>query len=367
MSNRFFCWIFVVGVCGVALAGCLDPVGDDPDPDSDPPDTSDSTQDDDQGESDKHGEETDADGDAEDGSDDEQEPPRPDVELVLLENDVPVLAGVPTPILVQIVNVGDVEGDLKVLAEGPPSWTLEVDPAGLSLASGEEANVSVEVTAPEDAEVGDSETIEITITDGEGDVLDAGGVDVVVDYPYEQDVWFNWQTLRLNVLVLGVQDPVVGSAIMEGIERWEVGIDQLAPELWEDPSLVEDLEIRVHWPAVDGPPPSDFVPNVLFVPQGFNAITGGFGTVRCIATAPMLAGWGSMAHTAAHEFGHCLGLDHVYDEGVEYEPAFDILGGGESGFVSCPSNLNLQVMERAFTGGSGTVQMATRAYHQADC
>ena len=158
------------------------------------------------------------------------------------------------------------------------------------------------------------------------------------------------------MLVLAVDDPVVGDAIRQGILTWEQGLANM------DPELAARLELRVHW-APDGVPPAGIAHDILFVPQGFLA-TQSYPVFRCISTAPMLAGWGSMVHTAAHEFGHCLGLSHVFEHGVEYSPSEDIMGGGLTGVTSCPSNLNVAILKMALDGKTGTLGMPRSYYEQ---
>lgn len=213
-------------------------------------------------------------------------------------------------------------------------------------------------------------TVSLTVTDDEGTTNTTEVPIAVAETVYVQEVWFTWDRPQLDVLILGVQDPVVGAAIQEAIDAWEDGAPQLAPA-W----LADTLSFRVHWPVLGGVPPADFDPDIYFVPAGFFASQGPTDGA-CTAHAPV----GYLApdpldteelyFTAAHEFGHCLGLTHVFENGEEYEPAFDLLGGGsvhDSFGKSCPSNLNVQVLERVFSGASGTVAMAPWDYHQSDC
>ncbi len=182
---------------------------------------------------------------------------------------------------------------------------------------------------------------------------------VTADHEYEQPVWFNWNTTELDVLVMGINDPLYVRAILEAIESWETGIAQIGPD------NLADFKLNVYVPGDGDVFPVGLNPDIAVVPQGFMAITGIFP--RCIATAPMATGWGSHYHVALHEFGHCLGLGHVFNHGNEYSPGFDPMGGGQSGFHSCPSNLNMAVLERVFSGQGGTVTMSASEYYQSDC
>lgn len=178
---------------------------------------------------------------------------------------------------------------------------------------------------------------------------------------YDQPVWFNWAKKSIDVLIADIHDPLIASAIQRAIQMWQNGI-----AYW-NPTLASQLTIRVYWPDSLQAPPSGFLADVVFVPQGFMSVhTAGSGAEAqptCYSTAPMLAGWGSFIRVTTHEFGHCLGLDHVFTNGVEYKPSFDIMGDGDG--PKCPSNLNVQVLARVFGGTAGTVSMAPSSYAQA--
>jgi hypothetical protein len=190
---------------------------------------------------------------------------------------------------------------------------------------------------------------------------------VAANHEYEQPVWFTWTKLELDVMVLGVNDPVIGKAIRDGIARWEFSIKNNAPA-W----LANGLKLRVYNPTLDPLPPSGFQPtgiDIYVVPQGFMAIR----TANvCVSTAPMIVGWGNLVKVVMHEFGHCLGLGHIFNHGQEYEPSFDVMGGATSGSPPCPSNLNLRVLERVYGGvvgqpSGGRLTISASQYVQPAC
>lgn len=75
-----------------------------------------------------------------------------------------------------------------------------------------------------------------------------------------------------------------------------------------------------------------------------------------------MAALGTPHRATSHEFGHCLGLDHVFNHGVEYSPAKDIMGNGISPGGACPSNLNVEVLERVFNNVGGSVTKSSGSY-----
>ena len=172
-------------------------------------------------------------------------------------------------------------------------------------------------------------------------------------HDYTQEVWFTWGKKELNVLVLGVKDPVLGATIDRAIASWRDGLAVMAPDL--------GLKLNVRW--ADTVPPGTTT-DILVVPQGFMAVHPGVAS-RCTATAYMFFGTSSALHTAAHEFGHCLGQGHVFEHGVEYKPDVDIMGGGISGHISCPSNLNVAVIRLALAGETGELGIPAGMYTQA--
>ncbi|MEA3189474.1 MAG: hypothetical protein QOD77_56 [Thermoplasmata archaeon] len=178
---------------------------------------------------------------------------------------------------------------------------------------------------------------------------------------YDEPVWFNWSKKNLDILILDIHDPLISYSIQRAIQIWQNGISY-----W-NPTLGSQLSFRIYWADSGTVPPSDFTPDIVFVPQGFMSVTnGGNGsalTPTCYATAPMLVAYGSFLRVTTHEFGHCLGQSHVFTSGVEYKPSFDIMGDGDG--PKCPSNLNVQVITRAFSGLGGTVSIAPSAYAQA--
>lgn len=194
------------------------------------------------------------------------------------------------------------------------------------------------------------------------------------DGAYDEPVNFEWHTFDIDVLVHldpAGYAPTFESATRDMLEHWQAAIDHFGA-----PWLREGLNLRVYVPGRDVAPPAGFdVPDIVVtnVP-GYVAVSAG-AAPRCVATSTAFYhDYDEVWRVIAHEFGHCLGLDHVGD-GVTsstYHPGVDVMSYGPDEDLGCVSNLNIRTMERSFGalagqphGGTATVPIAE--YAQLDC
>ena len=220
------------------------------------------------------------------------------------------------------------------------------------------------------------------------------------DGVYDQPVWFQWGERVLDTLIVPAErgpifngNGVLGGnpvaelgpctnsytrAMKQSALDWKVAVNAYAP------AWLQALVINVYVLGCDPTPPTSALtdPEILVIgDENKGPILGvTFSTKPClILDSQMFIEWmtyNDMYSVAGHEFGHCMGLDHVQDE----HPDADILDatvdegiGGALNPRHCPSNLNVNTMKGSFAfafgqsgaGVKGTV--AVGSYAQIAC
>lgn len=198
-----------------------------------------------------------------------------------------------------------------------------------------------------------------------------------IDNTYDQPVWFQWSETRLDVVIVPPEhgqvynaggvlggagaselNPYASSylaAIEAGVANWQKAINTYAPT-W----LKGGIQISVYVLGRDAVPPGTDAEIIITTDQSKAVILG-----MAVSTNPCIVDnskffvtsftYNDMYNINAHEYGHCLGLDHILDG----HPTNDIMNGaypytpGGPAPKNCVSNLNVRGLEGVFARALG--------------
>lgn len=221
------------------------------------------------------------------------------------------------------------------------------------------------------------------------------------DGVYDQPVWFQWETRILDTIIipadhgpifngngaLGGGDPVAEAhpctnsytrAMVQSALDWKIAINTYGP------AWLKAVTIN-HYVLGCGPTPPQSAlqdPEIIVAADENKATLLGVSmdSRPCISlTSKMFIQsftYNDMYTVSGHEFGHCMGLNHVTDE----HPDEDILDatmdesiGSATNPRRCPSNLNVNTLKGVFatamfqSGGGVDGTVAISSYAQIPC
>ncbi|MDQ3956779.1 MAG: hypothetical protein M3273_00490 [Actinomycetota bacterium] len=202
---------------------------------------------------------------------------------------------------------------------------------------------------------------------------------------YEIPVWFRWDTTVLDVLIVppnhgqvyNGNGPLNGgdpgevtpfNSYLEAIEASVADWDR-AVEMFADDWLKAAFVTNVYVLGRDVPPPSALSdPEIVIMTDETKANILGisFSTDPCISDNSKFFvtsfTYEDMYNVNAHEYGHCLGLDHV----VNANPPHDTMAatyvdrvGAKGNHLHCVSSLDVEGLEAALGSAAGQASPAS--------
>lgn len=220
---------------------------------------------------------------------------------------------------------------------------------------------------------------------------------------YAIDVWFQWETAVLDVIVVPPEHGQIlnGNGVLDGGQASEIGpctnsyLDAVLDSIAEWNSAIATfgsswlkaaLTVNVYVLGCGPAPPASALQDpeiVIFSDPDKTVILGvaihptPVGGNRCLVDNSRFFitsfSYEDMYNVGGQEYGHCLGLDHVKDD----KPAHDIMDGSNddsigaaNGHLHCASNLDVKGLDGVFAtalGQSGGGQSATIAISSYAC
>lgn len=220
---------------------------------------------------------------------------------------------------------------------------------------------------------------------------------------YRQPVWFTWNKSVLDVLIIPPNHGQIvnGRGVLNGLDPNEltpyqnsylraieksVGDWDRAVEAFGATWLRSGLVTNAYVVGRD-PIPNAALTNpeiVITTDEGKGPVLG-----VAVSSRPCLISnskffvtsfsYEDMYNTSAHEYGHCLGLDHSFGSPEDQVISHDVIHatyedtpGSVGTHLHCMSNLNVRGLERVFGGlygqpSGGTAVMSPTSYQRISC
>lgn len=284
-----------------------------------------------------------------------------------------------------------------VVDEGWESVAVLEEPGGEGVVP-----LRLNVTAPQDADEGDSASV-VVVARVDGRVVAQSEVVVEVAPVFRLPPFISWDRSELEIVIVPpAHGPIVSleegvlpegpegalpggaylAATLHVLEDWRWALDRFAENhtelawvaniTWDVRIFAEDVVTQLD---VAGADIVKFYTESTAAVLGAAVYTGGIteGNPHCVAYSTKWTTFGSLSYKdmyklAGHELGHCLGPGHTQND----EDGLDIMtnGGYPQWELRCPSNLNVLAVAAGFapafgaTGPEGTVEVPVPLYER---